>query len=173
MSAFPTASEIAHKRADRPKQSRKGGFLVPCWGHADTEPSLEIWDAPDGPAFKCYGGCDDPWLREAAVEQGILPALRPSKRVRSKKPQERLTLEGLAVAKGLPETYLLDLGLTQGTGREAGAVLIPYRDEEGREVLTRIRRAVKASGGSRWRGGAEPLALHISRARHRRAAVRR
>ena len=56
MAAFPTAAEIAHKAAERPAKSRKkGGFLVPCWAHADRAPSLELYVT--GPVQLCATLC--------------------------------------------------------------------------------------------------------------------
>jgi hypothetical protein len=77
-----------------------------------------------------------------------------------------LTREQYAVAKGLPLDFLAEIGITQ-TERGEPAIVIPYRDEEGRTIATRYRYALNGES-FRWRKGTS-LSLY---GRERKATAR-
>ncbi len=66
---YPTAAEVAERLGG--KYNRKGYWMALCPAHKDTDPSLQLWDSDDGPAFKCYAGCTDKDIREAIEAVGL------------------------------------------------------------------------------------------------------
>ena len=81
----------------------------------------------------------------------------PTPRSATAQPPSGCTLGSYAAAKRLPEEYLRDLGLTDGSFLSAPALRVPYLDEAGVEVAVRFR--LELQKGSeldrrfRWRKG--------------------
>lgn len=123
-----------------------------CPAHPDDRASLSIRQTDDGKVLlKCFAGCS---FEAITAALGLKPAdlMGPNGSWRKDPPRERITLEALARDKGLPPDLLRDLGCADLPN---GGVRIPYRDLEGREVVARLRYALRAGDGSRWPKGAK------------------
>jgi hypothetical protein len=125
------------------------GYLTNCPNpsHQDRHPSFFLYRSGAG---RCYSQCDHYWNpREMAELLGIEEPIRES----------GLTLQELAVAKGLPVEFLRSFGVSDGvSGRHRGkCVDIPYADET--STVTAVRKRLSLHGDPRflWRKGDKVL----------------
>jgi hypothetical protein len=121
-------------------------MVVHCPAHADDTPSLSVKQDRGKVLVHCFGGCSQEAVIEALERRGLW---RTS--------ESGLRLKELAKAKGLRLSTLQDWGardeeVSPGVWR----VVIPYRDEAGREVATRYRIALSGDR-FRWANGAKPI----------------
>ena len=122
------------------------GWTARCPAHDDRNPSLSIREADDGTVLvKCFAGC----ALDSVLEKVGLRSrdLFPGDNVESNgesdgDPTSGLTLAEYAKAKGLPERFLSELGLTQISINGRPVVRIPYRYASGSLVATRFRTAL-------------------------------
>ncbi len=118
------------------------GWSARCPAHDDHNASLTINAGMGGRVLlRCHAGCE---AGDVVKEIGLTMAdLYPDS------PNGKLTVKQLAKHKGLPPTFLNDLGVDQQNGR----VLIPYRFPDGSPAPRhRLRSALRAKDGSRWSG---------------------
>jgi len=112
----------------------KGEFWAHCPFHNDRRPdNFSVSER----GFKCLS-CE---------ASGSLGALGKHFGIRQRKPRIGCTLEDYANAKSLPPGFLKALYLSDGRMRNQygyyPVVLIPYKDEQGKTVSVRRRRALK------------------------------
>jgi hypothetical protein len=129
------------------RQSGKG-WTAKCPAHEDKQNSLSVHYRDSKWLIKCHAGCD--WQTIIAAV-GIAPGdLFDSDdgRGASYPPNNRatvqpsgLTLDGYAVAKALPVTFLKECGLSDLTFNGRSAVRIPYLAPGGDELAVRRDRA--------------------------------
>lgn len=137
---YPTAAEIAEQLGG--KRHAKGYWMALCPAHDDTNPSLQVWDGEDGPAFKCYAGCSDLDVREALIPLGIrvqrASALHPVEDNNNRSRPDNLDS---------PD----DLQSLQCPRREiAERTYHVYRDKDGKPV-SRVERIKYSSGKKAFR----------------------
>jgi hypothetical protein len=136
-------------RLERVKQNGRG-WTACCPAHDDRKASLSIGHADDGRILlKCFAGCAaDAIVHALGLTLGdLFPA--------NGRTGHGVTIAELAAAKGLPEALFRQHGWRD----EHGRIVIPYRDEQGRETTRpHIRTALRAVDGSRWGG---PLGVPI------------
>ncbi|MEY4513783.1 MAG: hypothetical protein RLZZ450_5905 [Pseudomonadota bacterium] len=141
-------------------------FSALCPSHADRSPSLSVTEAGDDKRvlLHCHAGCtaqnivdalglklSDLFVKGSATKKTASPGSDGN---------APLTLEQLAIAKGLPLEYLSgQLGWSDITHRGLAAVQIPYRRRDGSPARTRIRFSLE---GQRfcWERSAAPLAVY-------------
>ena len=71
MSSHRRAADIASHLG---KAKRAGqGWKACCPAHNDENPSLALYDRPDGVAYKCMAGCTSGDVRSALLRLGLLP----------------------------------------------------------------------------------------------------
>jgi energy-coupling factor transporter ATP-binding protein EcfA2 len=139
-------------------QRNGSGWMAQCPAHDDDTPSLSIGEGDDGRVLlKCHAGCATSSIVEAT---GLTMADLFSDETDLRKaeaPTKRLTAEQLARAKGLSSALLRQVGVRY---LKPGLLQITYRDQKGRSdtVRQRLRTALSAKEGSRWKKGAEPIA---------------
>ncbi|HEV7414878.1 MAG TPA: hypothetical protein VGN98_01875, partial [Tianweitania sediminis] len=72
MKAKSTAEDIARQLGGSAKAG--SGYKCRCPAHDDKNPSLSVWDRPDGSVgFKCYAGCSSESIWSALAAGGLLP----------------------------------------------------------------------------------------------------
>jgi hypothetical protein len=157
---------------------------VLCPVHGDQNPSLgvDLRQNGKGPqiVLKCRSqGCEWQEILEAVgmkpqdLFYNPLPASEEGKEAGA---LEGCTLEQYAASKGLPVDFLTgeEIGLRDGTyycsvkGERVPAIVIPYPDRTGAEVVTRFRTSLhKANSGPdtrfRWAKGAKPTLYGLNR----------
>ncbi len=164
-------------------EKTSNGYRCPFPGrheHGDRNPSLSIYRTDGRTSVKCFG-CQfggtpvQAYVQrfggteaEAATALGDHLRLEPSfsngEPPQRRKHNEGLTLEQYATDKKLPIDCLRDLGLRDGDYYRTPCVEMPYHDENGVEVKTRIRTARRAKEGSRWKQtGAVPVPYGVDR----------
>jgi len=113
--------------------------------HGDVNPSLHVTELADGRTLlHCFAGCKYPDIvaaleREATGARAPTPARRePAARPVAIDRPRPVTVAALAEARRLPVEFLRSLGLRDLAFKSG--VAIPYRDERGGTVLTKVRR---------------------------------
>lgn len=164
--AIATASAVEAAVLSRNARRKGAEILFTCPNaerhqHGDEHPSAQ-WN-PDKQTWWCpvcdLGG----GFIDLARLLGILPAVSANGRVHAPEPRrerQRVTVEALAAAKGLPAEFLKKLGLHNLPG---GGVGIPYRDTSGAVVQVKRRTALVARDGSYWPKGAPLMAYGLER----------
>jgi hypothetical protein len=158
------------------KQKRPGtdGWMTAlCPFHEDKNPSFAF--KPSTGAWVCFGGCgkgsafdflmhsSGMRFKDALVYLGAKVGIEPPG---GRSNKDRITVESLAKAKGLPVEVLVKFGV-ENLGGEYGGVKIPYYIPDGSLAARhRIRTALAAREGSRWTGKKEdgeilPYCLHF------------
>jgi hypothetical protein len=126
------------------------GWLCPA--HDDTSPSLTVNEEDKGIVLKCHAGCTFEQVCEALdVELWQLFTAAREEDDNNSGPQslafDGCTLAQYAQGKGLDLEMLQIWGLTERhTERQSDGkpvVLIPYVDQHGKEVATRVRLSLK------------------------------
>ena len=144
------------------KQTGPGQWKACCPAHEDGEPSLTVTDAQDRILVHCHAGC----TAEAVV--GAL-GLKMFDLYFESKGQRRARASPwprIAAAKRLSPTRLQASGVKEATGRDGRPYLIiPYRDENGRELATRFRFALAGKSRFRWKRGTRAKGLLYGRER--------
>lgn len=120
-----------------------------CPFHDDHNPSFSI-NRRKG-VWKCWAGCGSGGLKDLAERLGVdPPAFMMCKREQAPVRQDGITVAALAADKGLPESFLKNLGVKQ----VRSTVQITYLLEDGSPApKQRIRTALRAKEGSRWTKG--------------------
>jgi hypothetical protein len=152
----PQLARVIHALHDAGVAITRGptSFDIACPAHNDNEPSCTVSDGDRGVALFCHAGCDQNELFLAAVEvtglraQDFFYRSTPGPLATSSEP---LTIGALAGAKRLSPAFLISLGVWQSPQ----GLRIPYWDETGNRVATRIRHALVAREGSCWERGAK------------------
>jgi hypothetical protein len=113
-------------------------------------------------AYSQVNGCSEV---EAARHLGSRLSLDVSRLNGSRIARRRggLTLQQYADYTRLPVTYLQEVGLRDASWYRAPCVEVPYFDEDGNEVCTRIRVALSGHKRFRWPKGAEPILYGVDR----------
>lgn len=145
-----------------------------CPAHRDDTPSLSVAVGADGRILlHCFGGCTPEavvramGLRMADLFPERNGATRNGRLGRSPVKPRPLTAAALAEAKKLPADFLRALGLRD---RRQGGVVIPYRAEGGAVIAVRLRTALRARDGSRWRRGDKVAPYGLDKLREAREA---
>ncbi|ABG05197.1 hypothetical protein Rxyl_2267 [Rubrobacter xylanophilus DSM 9941] len=160
----------------------KGEYLAFCPAHNDRNtPNLRVREAEDGRVLlRCFAGCDQDEVLSALAERGIgtadLFAKNGSGRrggaVATPRAVHACTLASYAEAKGLPVSFLRQIGVSDARYAGQHAVRIPYLAEDGTECATRFRIALERGpkGGDRfrWRKGSRPSLYGLWRIPHAR-----
>ncbi len=150
------------EQLERVKRSGSG-WQARCPAHADRHGSLSVGEGDDGRVLVyCHAGCTvEAVVGALGLEMGDL---FPEGEGRGPYPRRTpataqhlpgCTLADYADAKGLPQDFLLTLGLTDFTYMKRPAVRMPYLDVSGNEITVRFRVAlggdvkVKSKAGSR------------------------
>lgn len=118
-----------------------------CPAHADAHQSLGIGlGREDTVLLKCYAGCDTKAIVAAlGLEMRDLFRGRKEKVVKSS-----VTVGALAFDKRLPTAFLTGVcGLRDEIDGDQRRVLIPYKDEAGKTLFSRVRSALKAKEGTK------------------------
>jgi hypothetical protein len=168
------------------RQGSNGSGLWTCPGHDDSTPSLSIGSGEDGRVLvKCHTGCATDQVvaklglrmadlfppRDGRGEGGVPPP--PKSRATHQRSGPGLTLAAYATAKRLPVGFLQGLGLREVSYFGPTAVLIPYRDAEGREGPIRYRLVLEKGpeGDDRfhWKKGSKPTLYGLWRLEKNRA----
>jgi len=146
----------------------KGAVHCPLPGHrnGDRHPSLGLLglnERGEPVIGQCFAGHDRKEVIDRLKELGVIGNGRSRA-----SPKRGLRLEELSEAKGLPLGFLRELGWRTATwppGRRDGqpAVLIPYRNEEGRVVATRYRLALSEGPRFKWEPGARATLYGLDR----------
>jgi hypothetical protein len=129
------------------KPDGKGGYHARCPAHDDQNPSFGFREGNDKPVvIHCMAGCTADAILAAIglTWKDLYPPNDAAPR-----PSKGITLKDLAHDKHLPVDFLKRQGLKDING----GVAIPYRDEYGHEVRTRLRYSLKAKKGSKWGKG--------------------
>ena len=136
----------------RPKSG--GGWTAACAAHDDHNNSLSIDVHEDRILLKCFAGCDAPAI-VGAIGLQVSDLFAPKDRSTSKPNNNgKVTVELLAAAKGLPVDFLT----ARGVKDFVGGVVIPYHNPDGSETSrARIRTALRAKDGSKWKTGSDEL----------------
>jgi len=124
------------------------GFNVPCPGpshaHGDRNPSLTVRMGDKGIVLHCKAGCDNAAILAAKGLKFSDLFTEPPQTSSPRKQTAPLTIADVAVAKGLPEAVLIELGWQN----ERRGIRIPYRDAAGQmSRRIHIRRALEKSAG--------------------------
>lgn len=125
-------------------------FDIPCPAHDDEEASCTVSDGDRGVRLFCHAGCDQDELFHAAVvvtglrQQDFFYQSRTGHSLATS--SEPLTIAALAEAKRLPPTALV----AHGVRESPQGLRIPYWDEAGNIVATRVRFGLVARRGSCW-----------------------
>src|SRR5262245_14821148 len=138
-------------------RSSGSGFTARCPAHQDQNNSLSVTEADDRILLKCFAGCD---FKQIATAMGLQESdffKEKPKTARANK--GGLTLDQLANAKKLPVEFLKLLGLKDWIYEEKPAVLIPYLDETGQQLVWRYRIALEGKDKFRSKSG-ERVALY-------------
>jgi hypothetical protein len=150
--AIPTADVLrAFLPALELKRDGNGRRKACCPFHLESTASFTIWD--DNPGFKCFGcsagGSNIDLLIQAALASdakgaAMLIAREFNISVGCKPMRKRagITLPQYAEYLGLPESFLVDLFVTE----DDGIILMPYIDEISATVSVQARRKLEKSG---------------------------
>jgi hypothetical protein len=140
-----TIDELIARLEHAKKNGR--GWTACCPGHEDAKNSLSINRADDGRILlNCFAGCTAEAI-VGALGLTLRDLFPPTERAGST--GRGVTIAELAAAKGLPEVLFRDHGWRDDNGR----IVIPYRDDQGRETTRpHIRTAMRAVDGSYWGG---------------------
>jgi hypothetical protein len=142
-------------------KSSGSGFTAHCPAHDDKNSSLSINIGDDGKILiKCFAGCEFKKIVEAMglKESDFFPEKKKNK-ASKKTTKDGLTLDQLANAKKLPVDFLKSLGLKDWKYEDKPAVLMPYFDEKGEQLVWRYRIALDGKDKFRSKSG-ERLALY-------------
>lgn len=134
-----------------PDARRSGsGWTARCPAHEDRQASLSVGAGTSrGVVLTCFTGCQpDNVVRRLGLDPAVILGAGPDDRRHGAAQPGRgdravVTVAALARVKGLPESYLRQLGLRDA----AGAVEIPYRDTDDRELF--VRRRLTLTGKNR------------------------
>lgn len=127
----------------------------PNSGHEDQHPSFFLYPGGGG---RCFSQCNQYW-----------PPTELARLLRIELPEvkEGLTREELAYAKGLPEEFLRDCGVTNGivgSGKNRRpCVDIPYVDLKGEIIAVHKRLSLHSSPRFIWRKGDRTTLYGLSR----------
>jgi len=156
-------------RLDSVKQNGRG-WAARCPNHNDATPSLSIGEGDDGRLLvKCFSGCS---VEDIVGAMGLTTADLFPRRNRGRKRYKRgqarrakkqakkdakssspgLTVARLAEAKGIPESFLGELGVRQQKYLGSPAVRVPYFGPNGEVVAVRFRISLEGDR-FRWRSG--------------------
>jgi len=144
-----------------PRPTNKG-WEARCPAHEDTDPSLDIDEAPDRKLLvRCFTGCTYGQIMAAVglKESDGFPSEDGAARGRSAR--TAVTLAELAIAKTLDIAFLRQLGVHDLPGGRG--VGIPYHDADAKVVATKTRTALKAKDGSFWERGKPVMAYGIEK----------
>lgn len=120
-----------------------------CTGHEDKQPSLQITQDGNKILVHCKAGCKAAQVMEGTGLSMTDLFLRDDQDAHRKKPASAM-LKVLAEHKGLPENFLISLGVKQ----LKYFVRITYKLEDGSLASRqRIRFALEAKRGSKWDNG--------------------
>lgn len=143
--------------------ARTGHGLTHCPAHEDTSPSLSLSESGARVLVHCQAGCTQDAVIDALRERGLWPEGNKA---------AGLTLTELAAAKGLPVTFLRELGVRDGVaGRDRDpCVDFQYCSEAG-EVKA-VHKRLRLTGEPRfiWRTGDHVLPYGLPRLHEARAA---
>ena len=135
------------------KQTKDRSWIARCPAHDDERPSPAINETEHGVVgVYCHAGCAaESVVGALGLEmKDLFPHEANRGTSESNKPAPPLlTITALAQAKGFQADFLIALGVTE----TPGGLEIPY----GKGARTRIRTALKASDGSRWAQGHDPI----------------
>lgn len=154
-------------------EKRSGGkFQARCPAHDDRHASLSVSLGDDRRILlKCFAGCKIEHIVSAigielkdlfSRKKGDLstspkqtahlhtPKKAPEN-IAKKTCAEGLTLCSYAVAKNLPEKFLISLGLSDYKYKGQQCVRIPYYSNKGEEIAVRYRLSLSGNGGDRFR----------------------
>lgn len=162
----------------------EGGWTARCPAHPDREASLSVGQGDDGRVLlKCFAGCSAEEIVAAIglamadlFENSEQQSGRRSKRASNKddadetEQREGLTVAEYAEAKGLPLPFLRGLGLKDFPYFGAGAVRIPYRDEDDTEIAVRFRLSLTDEPRLVWKSGSKAQLYGLWRLKEARAA---
>jgi putative DNA primase/helicase len=129
--------------------------LVHCPAHSDDDPSLSLKEDEGKILVHCFAGCSPSAVMAALRSRGLWP----SRETNGDKDRQLITVESLALAKGLPAPFLHGLGLYDLPGEGVG---IPYSDGQG-QVVVKKRTSLVAKRGSFWPKGQPLLAYGLDR----------
>ncbi len=144
------------------KRKPGGGVMARCPAHDDRTASLSIDEGDDRRLlFKCFSGCTADDIRKALRLEWadvMPPKDRDTSRHSAKASDKKQTpstggisVDALAVAKGLPVSLLHSLGVAD----TSGGLLIPYKQIDGSPARARVRKGLRATAdGCRWDGSA-------------------
>lgn len=129
--------ELILSRLENVKHSGKG-WSARCPAHHDRHNSLSINEGKDGRALlKCHVGCEPEDIVKAV--NLTMRDLHESKPLDTTQAQ-RLTVEELAIAKGISSDFLKSLGVYE----DDTGVIIPFRDKDGK--LAREQKRISLTG---------------------------
>jgi len=138
------------------------GWTALCPAHDDRRPSLSVAEGDDGRILvHCFVGCDPEQIVQAIGLQ--LSDLFPEKSVAKPKSGAGLTLEAYVRAKGLSQSLVQQLGITQIHIDGTPALRIPYKDRAGDEVSVRIRLGLDGDNRFRWKTGSKAFPYGVWR----------
>ncbi len=150
-----TAAEVLGRLEKvRPNGS---GWTARCPAHEDRTPSLAIGEGADGQVLlTCHAGCSfEAVVAAMDLQMSDLFADDPLPPRRS----SGLTLAELATLKRLPESFLCELGLADSDYFGRNAVVIPYRDRDGKVAGRKTRTGDKWY----WEKGRPPMPYGLDR----------
>jgi hypothetical protein len=150
-----TALSCGRSRCECVASARRGHGLTHAPCHPDSTPSLNVTPGTKRrTVVRCHAGCDQGAVISALRERGIWPRNddTPHQQRRREPP---VTVEALAAEKGLPTSFLAEVGVSPAP--DGRGVLITYRD--GDRVVQKRRTTLRANGGSYWPKGT-PLMVY-------------
>jgi len=135
----------------------ENGWTALCPAHPDSNPSLSIAEAEDGRVLmKCFGGCETRDI-VGAIGMTLSDLYRQPKGKRKRiVSTSGLTLEEYSKAKRLPIEFLQELGIGQIQLGGIPAVRMPYLDENGTVLATRMRISMDGNPKILWKTGDDP-----------------
>ena len=118
---------------------QKNGVVVNCPAHEDRSPSLSVRQLGDQIVLKCFAGCEENEILEALD-------LEPQ----DIRPPRGCTLQQYAAKTNLPVEFLKKFHLRTHSRLNTEVLLIPWLDENGKEVNRHYRIAVSGKSKFRW-----------------------
>jgi len=127
---------------------KSGQWHGRCPAHDDKDPSLAFSIGEKGDlVWYCRAGCDQ---RDV---QAALERLEIIKKSNGRDIEGGITLQIYAASKGLPETFLKELGIYQTRYNNLPALAMPYPRADNSEPQIKFRVALSGKSKTKWKKG--------------------